>query len=345
MVCPTGAEGADGARLSGSSRRCSGANPAGATQPPGQNSAEVDVTGSTAVPAGDIKNGNVTTTTRTDAPVTPIPGAPDCPNPQWTENITDVAFTSATLRLFQDANANGLFEDSELVLTVNCTFSPPTSNGSVPGSGFTCTTAWRGPLQRSARGTQVPLAGHRRFGDCRRRRSIRPVGRRADARTVPRFRPIGGPSSAWPTQTAGRPSASPVRLTAWSRGATVAPRTRRVPWAGGSLSDDVDPSLSDALYVEVNYDGAATIVVVGEFDMTGTARFWASVSEALATHPPSITVEARGLTFIDSSGLAALLRAHEAADEAGVAFGIREPSPPLRRVAELHGVEDLLPDE
>jgi hypothetical protein len=52
-----------------------------------------------------------------------------------------VAFTSATLRLFQDANANGLFEDSELVLTVNCTFSPPTSNGSVPGSGFTCTTA------------------------------------------------------------------------------------------------------------------------------------------------------------------------------------------------------------
>jgi hypothetical protein len=40
-------------------------NPAGATQPPGQNPAEVDVTGSTAVPAGDIKNGNVTITTTT----------------------------------------------------------------------------------------------------------------------------------------------------------------------------------------------------------------------------------------------------------------------------------------
>ena len=116
-------------------------NPAGATQPPGQNPAEVDVTGSTAVPAGDIKNGNVTITTRTDAPVTPIPGAPDCPNPPWPENITDMAFTSATISLFQDANTNGTFEDSELVLTVNCTFSPPTSNGSVPRSGFTCTTA------------------------------------------------------------------------------------------------------------------------------------------------------------------------------------------------------------
>ena len=116
-------------------------NPAGATQPPGQNPAEVNVTGSTAVPAGDIKNGNVTISTTTAPPVTPIPGAPDCPNPQWTENITDVAFTSATIQLFQDSNENGIFDAGELVLTVNCTFSPPTSNGEVPRSGFTCTVA------------------------------------------------------------------------------------------------------------------------------------------------------------------------------------------------------------
>ena len=116
-------------------------NPAGATQPPGQNPAEVDVTGSTAVPAGDIKNGNVTITTVTNAPTTPIPGAPDCPNPQWTENITDMAFTSATITLFQDSNENGIFDAGELVLTVSCTFNAPTSNGPVPTSGFSCTTA------------------------------------------------------------------------------------------------------------------------------------------------------------------------------------------------------------
>jgi hypothetical protein len=116
-------------------------NPAGATQPPGQNPAEVDVTGSTAVPAGDIKNGNVTIATTTSPPVTPIPGAPDCPNPQWTETITDMAFTSATITLFQDSNENGTFESGELVLTVNCTFNSPTSNGPVPSSNFTCTAA------------------------------------------------------------------------------------------------------------------------------------------------------------------------------------------------------------
>ena len=113
-------------------------NPAGATQPPGQNPAEADVSGSTAVPAGDIKNGNVTITTDTNSPETSIPGAPQCPNRQWTEDITDMAFTSATVRLFQDANGDHLFQDSELVLTATCTFSPPTSNGPVPASGVTC---------------------------------------------------------------------------------------------------------------------------------------------------------------------------------------------------------------
>jgi anti-sigma B factor antagonist len=79
--------------------------------------------------------------------------------------------------------------------------------------------------------------------------------------------------------------------------------------------------------------------------MTGTAHFWTSVSEALGTRPPSITVEARGLTFINSSGLAALMRAREAADEAGVAFHVREPSPPLRRIVEITGTVDLLRGE
>jgi hypothetical protein len=116
-------------------------NPAGATQPPGQNPADAVVGGQTVVPVDDIKNGNVTITTVTIAPTTPIAGAPDCPNPQWTENITDLAFTSATITVFQDSNENGMFEAGELVLTVNCTFSPPTSNGPVPTSDFTCTPA------------------------------------------------------------------------------------------------------------------------------------------------------------------------------------------------------------
>ena len=115
----------------------------GEHRPPGHQPAEAQVSGSTAIPAGDIKNGNVTISTTTEAPVSPVPGAPGCPNPNWTETITDVAFTSARIRLFQDQNAGtGEFGRWEtLVLDVNCTFNSPTSNGSVPSSNFTCTVA------------------------------------------------------------------------------------------------------------------------------------------------------------------------------------------------------------
>jgi hypothetical protein len=116
----------------------------GEHRPPGQNPAETTVTGSTAVPAGDIKNGNVTIATRTAAPVTPIPTTSSdfsCPNPNWVETITDMAFTSATIQLFQDSNQNGTFDAGELELTVSCTFNSPTSNGPVPASNYSCTVS------------------------------------------------------------------------------------------------------------------------------------------------------------------------------------------------------------
>jgi anti-anti-sigma factor len=111
------------------------------------------------------------------------------------------------------------------------------------------------------------------------------------------------------------------------------------------MSDDAELSARDVLYVETRQDGGGPIIiVVGQFDMSGTEVFWAHVSQAVEARPVSITVEARGLTFIDSSGLAALVRAREAATEAGVTFRVSEPSPLLRRIAEICGLEDLLLD-
>jgi hypothetical protein len=78
-------------------------NPSGANQPAGQNPAVVTLGGVQEIPEGEVKNGNVSFNVGTSGPQTPVPGAPECPNKNWTENITDVAFSgfSSTITVFQ----------------------------------------------------------------------------------------------------------------------------------------------------------------------------------------------------------------------------------------------------
>jgi anti-anti-sigma factor len=74
----------------------------------------------------------------------------------------------------------------------------------------------------------------------------------------------------------------------------------------------------------------------------GTCRGTPALPRHVFPRLLSVVVQARSLTFIDSSGLMALMRARDAATEAGVAFRIDEPSPALRRIVETSGLEDLL---
>lgn len=102
----------------------------GGNLPPGQNPAPITVTGSQSIPASEIKNGNTPFSVTTVQPTSPIPGAPDCPNPNWSEEIVDLAFTSATITVEQPAGT--------VVLTVSCTFSAPTTNGAVRRQDVVC---------------------------------------------------------------------------------------------------------------------------------------------------------------------------------------------------------------
>jgi hypothetical protein len=104
-------------------------NPSGGCRVPGHNPAPVTVSGGESIPASEVDNGNVAFVVTTQAPRSPIPGAPDCPNSSWSENIKDLAFTSATITVMQGGST---------VLTLRCTFSPPTSDGRVPSQNVTC---------------------------------------------------------------------------------------------------------------------------------------------------------------------------------------------------------------
>jgi hypothetical protein len=73
-------------------------NPGGNVAP-GQDTA-VTVAGTTG-PQPTPRNGAFVFTIETDDPE-PLPPTPTCPNNQWTPEIVDVTFTTATLTLFED---------------------------------------------------------------------------------------------------------------------------------------------------------------------------------------------------------------------------------------------------
>jgi hypothetical protein len=105
----------------------------GGNQAPGQNPAPITVTGSVTIDPDKIdKNGNAPFSVVTVAPEpNPIPGAPGCPNQNWTELIEDLKFTSAKITVEQP--------EEVVVLVVDCTIDPPSSNGDISKNDVTCT--------------------------------------------------------------------------------------------------------------------------------------------------------------------------------------------------------------
>lgn len=111
------------------------------------------------------------------------------------------------------------------------------------------------------------------------------------------------------------------------------------------MSEDAEPHRGQLLQIEARYDGAeATIILNGDVDIRTVERFLASIQDALEVQPRSIAVDACGVAFLDSSGLAAFLHARSTTGAAGVPFRISGASPKVRQIAEVAGVTELLLD-
>jgi anti-anti-sigma factor len=88
-------------------------------------------------------------------------------------------------------------------------------------------------------------------------------------------------------------------------------------------------------------DGTTVVSVEGEVDLVSSDQLRRVLHDAIET-TPSVTVDLSGLTFIDSSGLSALVSAHKRAREAGGVLTLRHPTPMLRRLLDITRLETLL---
>lgn len=81
----------------------------------------------------------------------------------------------------------------------------------------------------------------------------------------------------------------------------------------------------------------------GELDMSGTFVLEPQLDK-LAAHPPEreVLFDLRGLTFIDSTGLAALVGAHERLQDAGVRTRFVRGTDDVQRIFSVSGFDDVL---
>ncbi len=92
----------------------------------------------------------------------------------------------------------------------------------------------------------------------------------------------------------------------------------------------------------------ARLSLYGELDIAAAADFEAALGELERDRPERIVLDLRGLTFLDSTGLRALLGADTRAREDGRRLTILQGPAAVRRVFEITGLEgrlELVDDE
>ncbi|WP_433299912.1 STAS domain-containing protein [Actinoplanes sp. CA-030573] len=89
-------------------------------------------------------------------------------------------------------------------------------------------------------------------------------------------------------------------------------------------------------------DGTATVRVRGEIDFANCDELAQCVRDALvAWSPTTVRIDVREATFIDSTGVGALIEGYKASSAAATRFIVVNPTHVFRRVLDVTGLSDL----
>jgi anti-sigma B factor antagonist len=103
----------------------------------------------------------------------------------------------------------------------------------------------------------------------------------------------------------------------------------------------LDPYIPFQCFVFYIDPARAAVLVQGELDLVTAPHLCSELNEVLAKPIEHVTVDVGDVTFMDSSGLAALIGAHAQATQTGIELVLAHVSRQVRLVIEAAGLDEL----
>lgn len=85
-----------------------------------------------------------------------------------------------------------------------------------------------------------------------------------------------------------------------------------------------------------------TVALHGEVDVATVGQVRQVLTDAIATRPASVVVDLSGLSFIDSTGLGALVFGFQRARDARIPFRLARPSVGVRQILVVSGLLEVV---
>ena len=92
----------------------------------------------------------------------------------------------------------------------------------------------------------------------------------------------------------------------------------------------------------IQADGYALLAVQGEIDIATSPRLIAALNDAVTDTTGAVLVDLSAVEFMDSTGLALLIRAQRRMSRRGRGFAVVCPDGPVRRIFELTDMVEAL---
>jgi anti-sigma B factor antagonist len=105
----------------------------------------------------------------------------------------------------------------------------------------------------------------------------------------------------------------------------------------------LEPLVTDEPVTSLDRDAdVATVALHGEVDVLNVDQVRVALVEAIETRPRALVVDLSKLSFIDSTGLGAIIFGFQRARDEGIEFALARPTRGVHQILVLSGVLEVV---